>query len=162
MDDEEIRKAVREGYGARARGEGGCCESNVSSCCDGGGVDPAMLTSVMVGYGPEELETLPKGANMGLGCGNPVSLADLEEGQTVLDLGSGPGIDCFLAAERVGPTGHVIGVDMTPDMLKLARANAAEGGYENVEFREGVIEEMPVEDGTVDVIISNCVINLSP
>ena len=162
MDDEEIRKAVREGYGARARGEGGCCEPNVSSCCDGGGVDPAMLTSVMVGYGPEELETLPKGANMGLGCGNPVSLADLEEGQTVLDLGSGPGIDCFLAAERVGPTGHVIGVDMTPDMLKLARANAAEGGYENVEFREGVIEEMPVEDGTVDVIISNCVINLSP
>ncbi len=162
MDDEEIRKAVREGYGARARGEGGCCESNVSSCCDGGGVDPAMLTSVMVGYEPQELETLPKGANMGLGCGNPVSLADMEEGQTVLDLGSGAGIDCFLAAERVGSTGHVIGVDMTPDMLKLARANATEGGYENVEFREGVIEQMPVEDGTVDVIISNCVINLSP
>jgi ubiquinone/menaquinone biosynthesis C-methylase UbiE len=163
MDDEEIRKAVREGYGARARGEGGCCEPTVSSCCGGGGgVDPATLTSVMVGYEPEELETLPRGANLGLGCGNPVSLADLEEGHTVLDLGSGPGIDCFLAADRVGPKGHVIGVDMTPDMLKLARQNAADGGYENVEFREGVIEDMPVDDGTVDVIISNCVINLSP
>jgi ubiquinone/menaquinone biosynthesis C-methylase UbiE len=162
MDDEEIRKAVREGYGARARGEGGCCEPNVSSCCGGGGVDPATMTSVMVGYGPDELETLPKGANLGLGCGNPVAIADLEEGETVLDLGSGPGIDCFLASEKVGPTGHVIGVDMTPDMLKLARSNAADGGYENVEFREGMIEKIPVEDGTVDVIISNCVINLSP
>ncbi|UCC92837.1 MAG: arsenite methyltransferase [Thermoplasmata archaeon] len=162
MDDEDIRKAVKEGYGARARGEGGCCEPQESSCCGGGTVDPVALQSIMVGYEPEDLEILPKGANLGLGCGNPVALADLEEGETVLDLGSGPGIDCFLAARRVGPTGHVIGVDMTPDMLKLARENAADGGFENVEFREGTIEEMPVEDGTVDVIISNCVINLSP
>ena len=162
MDEDDIRKAVRLGYGQRARGEGGCCEPTASSCCGGGSVDPAMLQSIMVGYEPEDLEILPKGANLGLGCGNPVALADLEEGETVLDLGSGPGIDCFLAARRVGPTGHVIGVDMTPDMLKLARSNAEEAGFDNVEFREGLIEEMPVADGEVDVIISNCVINLSP
>ncbi len=163
MSDEEIRKAVREGYGQRARGEGGCCEPGaVSSCCGGAEVDPDKAASMMVGYKAEELENLPKGANLGLGCGNPVSIASLEEGMTVLDLGSGPGMDCFLAAERVGPTGHVIGVDMTLDMLALAWKNAAEGGYNNVEFRKGEIENMPVDDDTVDVIISNCVINLSP
>jgi SAM-dependent methyltransferase len=160
MDDEEIRRAVKDGYGKRARGEGGCCEPQASSCC--GGVDPETVQSLMVGYEPEDLEVLPRGANLGLGCGNPVALADLEEGETVLDLGSGAGIDCFLAARRVGPGGRVIGVDMTPDMLDLARNNAAEGGFDNVEFREGTIEEMPVKDGEVDVIISNCVINLSP
>ena len=162
MSDEEIRKAVREGYGQRARGEGGCCEKTVSSCCGGAEVDPDKAASMMVGYKAEELENLPKGANLGLGCGNPVAIASLEEGMTVLDLGSGPGMDCFLAANQVGPTGQVIGVDMTPDMLALAWKNATEGGYENVDFRKGVIEEMPVDDDTVDVVISNCVINLSP
>ena len=162
MDDDQIREAVKEGYGRRARGEGGCCEPTVSSCCGGGQVDPATLMSIMVGYEPEDLECLPKGANLGLGCGNPVALAGLNEGEAVLDLGSGAGIDCFLAARRVGPSGRVIGVDMTPDMLDLARKNAQEGGFDNVEFRKGLIEEMPVADGEVDVVISNCVINLSP
>ncbi len=162
MSDKEIKKAVREGYGQRARGEGSCCEQTVSSCCGGAEVDPEKAMSTMVGYKAEELESLPKGANLGLGCGNPVAIAGLEEGMTVLDLGSGPGMDCFLAANQVGPTGHIIGVDMTLDMLALAWKNAAEGGYENVEFRKGEIEDMPVDDDTVDVIISNCVINLSP
>jgi SAM-dependent methyltransferase len=162
MDDEQIKKAVREGYGQRARGEGGCCEPKFESSCCGSTISPETAVSIMVGYTPEDLKVLPEGANLGLGCGNPVAIAELEEGMTVLDLGSGPGIDCFLAANRVGPTGRVIGVDMTPDMLELARKNAEEGGFDNVEFRKGEIEKMPVDDGTVDVIISNCVINLSP
>lgn len=162
MDDKDIKEAVKAGYGLVAqRKKVSCCEPQ-SSCCGGGGEDEAKAVSIMVGYGPEELATLPEGVVLGLGCGNPVALASLEEGMTVLDLGSGAGIDCFLAASKVGPTGHVIGVDMTRDMLDLARFNAEEGGFSNVEFREGEIEDMPVEDGTVDVIISNCVINLSP
>jgi len=115
-----------------------------------------------VGYGEEELAAVPRGADLGLGCGNPVALASLAEGETVLDLGSGGGLDCFLAAERVGESGRVIGVDMTPEMLRLARRNAAEGGYRNVEFRLGEIENLPVRDGEADAVISNCVINLSP
>jgi SAM-dependent methyltransferase len=160
MEDKDIKEAVKAGYGfAAQRKASSCCEPQ-TSCCGGGDDDKAV--SIMVGYGPEELAKLPEGAIMGLGCGNPVALASLEEGMTVLDLGSGAGIDCFLAASRVGPTGRVIGVDMTRDMLDLARRNAEEGGFDNVEFREGEIEDMPVEDGSVDVVISNCVINLSP
>jgi ubiquinone/menaquinone biosynthesis C-methylase UbiE len=115
-----------------------------------------------IGYSEEELSSVPKGANLGLGCGNPVALASLKKGQTVLDLGSGGGFDCFLAANRVGKNGKVIGVDMTPEMLDKARENARKAKYENVEFRLGEIENLPVADGTVDVVISNCVINLSP
>jgi ubiquinone/menaquinone biosynthesis C-methylase UbiE len=114
------------------------------------------------GYSPEELRIAPEGANMGLGCGNPQAIASLQFGETVVDLGSGGGFDCFLAARKVGETGRVIGVDMTPEMVAKARENARKGDYPNVEFRLGEIEHLPVEDGSADVIISNCVINLSP
>jgi SAM-dependent methyltransferase len=117
--------------------------------------------SKMVGYSDKDIESVPEGANLGLGCGNPIALASLKEGETVLDLGSGAGFDCFLAAKLVGKKGKVIGVDMTPEMLKLARENASKGGYKNVEFREGVIEALPVDNDSVDAVISNCVINLS-
>jgi ubiquinone/menaquinone biosynthesis C-methylase UbiE len=115
----------------------------------------------MVGYSPEELAAVPEDANLGLGCGNPTALAGLKPGETVLDLGSGAGIDCFLAAKKVGPSGRVIGVDMTAEMIDRARENARKNGIANVEFRLGEIENLPVADGTVDVILSNCVINLS-
>ena len=115
-----------------------------------------------IGYSEEEMSSVPDGANLGLGCGNPVALASLKEGEVVLDLGSGAGFDCFLASARVGAKGRVIGVDMTPEMLEKARENAAKGGYKNVEFRLGEIENLPVADNQVDLIISNCVINLSP
>jgi arsenite methyltransferase len=115
----------------------------------------------MIGYSPEELKSIPEDANLGLGCGNPAALAGLKKGETVLDLGSGAGIDCFLAAARVGPSGRVIGVDMTPEMIDRARANARKNGYKNVEFRLGEIENLPAADNSIDVIISNCVINLS-
>ena len=116
----------------------------------------------LIGYTEGELATIPEDANLGLGCGNPVAIASLKEGETVLDLGSGAGIDCFLAAERVGPKGKVYGVDMTPEMLRRARGAAKEGGYRNVVFKKGEIEDLPLPDASVDVIISNCVINLSP
>ncbi len=116
----------------------------------------------MIGYSEEEILAVPDGANLGLGCGNPTALASLKEGERVLDLGSGAGFDCFLAAKKVGAKGKVIGVDMTPEMLDKARANAKKGNYSNVEFRLGEIENLPVADNSVDVIISNCVINLSP
>jgi SAM-dependent methyltransferase len=147
----DVRTAVRERYGSIAAGE-------TSGCCDPGCCDP----SARLGYGADDLEALPEGANLGLGCGNPVAIASLAPGETVLDLGSGGGIDCFLAAERVGSEGRVIGVDMTPEMLTKARANAASGGFANVDFRLGEIEHLPVADASVDVILSNCVINLSP
>jgi SAM-dependent methyltransferase len=115
-----------------------------------------------IGYSKEDIAEAPEGANLGLGCGNPVALASLQPGETVLDLGSGPGFDCFLAARRIGETGHVIGVDMTPEMVARARENERKGGYPNVEFRLGEIEHLPVADNSVDVILSNCVINLSP
>lgn len=154
---EEVRQAVRERY-ARAATEGeSCCGP---SCC--GGTDTADAAAQAIGYSAEALKELPADANLGLGCGNPTAIASLKEGQTVVDLGSGAGIDCFLASKEVGPTGKVIGVDMTPEMIARARANAAKGGYANVEFRLGEIEALPVADGTVDVIISNCVLNLSP
>jgi len=118
--------------------------------------------SKAVGYTDEELAAVPEGANLGLGCGNPVALASLTEGETVLDLGSGAGFDCFLAADRVGEKGRVIGVDMTQEMVEKARENAAKGNYGNVEFRLGEIENLPVADNSVDIVISNCVINLAP
>ncbi len=154
---EEIRRAVRERY-ARVVTEGaGCCGP---SCC--GGSDGATVTAQAIGYDEGSLEDLPSEANLGLGCGNPTAIASLRPGQTVLDLGSGAGIDCFLAAKKVGPAGKVIGVDMTPEMVWRARANAVKGAYGNVEFRLGEIEALPVADATVDVILSNCVLNLSP
>jgi arsenite methyltransferase len=128
-----------------------------SSCCS-----PADTAAMAVGYSAEELQAIPEDARMGLGCGNPTALASLKEGEVVLDLGAGGGIDCFLAAIAVGRTGKAIGVDMTPEMLHCARDNARKGGYDNVEFRLGEIENLPVADNTIDVVISNCVINLSP
>jgi arsenite methyltransferase len=160
MEDEAIRKQVREGYGAIAKTESSCCAPAKSSCCSGPSL--AEQVSRSIGYSDEELESVPDGANLGLGCGNPVALASLSEGDVVLDLGSGAGFDCFLAANKVGASGRVIGVDMTAEMLERARENAARGGYENVEFRLGEIEHLPVADNSIDVIISNCVINLSP
>jgi len=157
-EDKEIRRAVRDRYARAATAERECgCGP---SCC--GGEDSAASVSQTVGYSLAELVVVPEGANLGLGCGNPTAIASLEEGQTVLDLGSGAGLDCFLAARQVGPAGKVIGVDMTPQMVEKARDNATAGGYGNVEFRLGEIEALPVADATVDVIISNCVLNLSP
>lgn len=158
MEKGKIKKAVRDGYAAIARQEGSCCSSGNSCCGDPGSKD---RTAAVMGYTDEELASLPKGANLGLGCGNPVALASLQEGDTVLDLGSGAGVDCFLAARKVGRTGRVIGVDMTPEMLEKARGNAEKSGYKNVEFRLGEIENLPVADASVDIVISNCVINLS-
>ncbi len=152
MATTDIRDAVKERYGRIA-------ERKSASCC-GPKVEDTISTAV--GYGQDDLAAVPDGANLGLGCGNPVALASLREGDTVLDLGSGAGFDCFLAAKRVGESGRVIGVDMTPSMLAKARANAERGGYKNVEFREGHIESLPVDANSVDVVISNCVINLSP
>jgi len=159
MDKEETRKVVREGYAKIARQDSSCC-APAKSCC--GGADLAQDIGKRIGYTEEEMNAVPDGANLGLGCGNPVALASLKEGETVLDLGSGAGFDCFLAANQVGKTGKVIGVDMTPEMLDRARENARKGNYDNVEFRLGEIENLPVGDNQVDVIISNCVINLSP
>ncbi len=150
-----IRQSVRQSYAeiARRPQQGGGCDSNCG-CKDSG--------STEFGYSSAQLLSLPEGADLGLGCGNPQAIASLTPGETVLDLGSGAGIDCFLAARSVGPEGHVIGVDMTPDMISKARANCEQGGYRQVEFRLGEIEHLPVADGSVDVILSNCVINLSP
>jgi len=159
MKEEEIRKVVRKGYARIASASGSCC-TPAASCC--GGANTARDMSKRIGYTDDELETVPEGANLGLGCGNPVALASLRGGETVLDLGSGAGFDCFLAANRVGRTGKVIGVDMTPEMIEKARENAKKGNYANVEFRLGEIEHIPAADGSVDVVISNCVINLSP
>jgi SAM-dependent methyltransferase len=149
VKEEKVRKMVREGYGKIAKTEQcGCgCGSGISQ---------------QIGYSNSELESVPEGADLGLGCGNPVALASLREGETVIDLGSGAGLDCFLAAKKVGASGKVIGVDMTSEMLDKARANCRKSNYKNVEFRLGEIENLPVADGTADVIISNCVINLSP
>jgi len=172
FDSETIKAAVRRRYGSIAEGEtlqttgeeapvSACCEpapKPATSCCCGSSDEQART----LGYSESDLAAVPEGANLGLGCGNPVALASLKTGQTVLDLGSGAGLDAFLAARAVGPTGRVIGVDMTPEMVAKARANAAKGGYTQVEFRFGEIEALPVADATIDVIISNCVINLCP
>lgn len=159
MKEEEIRKTVRDRY-ARVAKRGSSCCTPISSCC--GSTDRAQDISRKMGYTEKELGTVPEGANLGLGCGNPVALASLKEGDTVLDLGSGAGFDCFLAANKVQKNGKVIGVDMTPEMIEKARENARKGNYSNVEFRLGEIENLPVADNSVDVIISNCVINLAP
>ena len=155
---EEIKKNVRDGYAKAVTQKTSCCSTN--SCCSS--TDQAKNISKKVGYSDTEIDAVPEGANLGFGCGNPVAIASLKEGEIVLDLGSGAGFDAFLASPRVGPSGRVIGVDMTPEMLQRARANAKKGNYANVEFRLGEIEKLPVEDSSIDVIISNCVINLSP
>jgi SAM-dependent methyltransferase len=161
MKDNEIRQIVRERYGKIAGTGGSCCGSG-GSCCGGGGqADAAESIGQAVGYSPQEMASVPDGANLGLGCGNPLALAALAGGETVLDLGSGAGFDSFLAARKVGERGRVIGVDMTAEMLEKARENARRGGYTNVEFRLGEIENLPVADASVDLVISNCVINLS-
>ncbi len=157
--EKDVKRAVREGYAEIAKQGGSCCGCG-PSCC--GSVSPAVQVSKQIGYSDEDLKAVPEGANLGLGCGNPVALASLKEGETVLDLGSGAGFDCFLAAQKVGRNGKVIGVDMTPEMIGRARENARKGGYANVEFRLGEIENLPVSDSSIDIIISNCVINLSP
>ena len=164
MKDTEIRQSVREGYGKIAKEAGSSCcgnKSNTKSCCNTNTSAQAREASKSVGYSDEEMDSVPDGANLGLGCGNPLALASLKEGETVLDLGSGAGFDCFLAANKVGKGGKVIGVDMTPEMLEKARENARKNNYTNVEFRMGEIENLPVADNLVDVITSNCVINLS-
>ncbi len=182
MKDDEIRKAVRERYAQKATGEksprsasitnirepqettkvASCCAApqqtaSAATCCS-----PQQTVSKAVGYTDEQLGAIPDGADLGLGCGNPTALVSLKEGEVVLDLGSGGGIDCFLAASKVGKNGRVIGVDMTPEMIEQARENARKDGYTNVDFRLGEIEYLPVADNSVDIVISNCVINLSP
>lgn len=153
--DDRLRAVVRDHYGKVADGdpEAGCAPG----CC---GASPD--NSLQLGYSADDLSAVPEGANLGLGCGNPHQIASLRPGQVVVDLGSGAGFDCFLASKQVGPTGRVIGIDMTPSMLSKARDNAASHGVTNVEFRLGEIEHLPIGNGSVDVILSNCVINLSP
>jgi len=157
MGKEEIRKFVRDRYAGIASQDGSCCCP--AACCGSPGT--ASDASRKVGYSEREILSAPEGANLGLGCGNPTALASLNEGETVLDLGSGAGFDCFIAAREVGPKGRVIGVDMTPEMIEKAKGNAKKGGFGNVEFRLGEIEHLPAADASVDVILSNCVINLS-
>jgi len=154
MKENEVKDYVKRRYGEIAQSQLSCC----SSCCAPSTKDIAL----QIGYASEALDNVPEASNMGLGCGNPVALASLKEGETVLDLGSGGGIDVFLAARKVGAKGKVIGVDMTEEMIRRAKTTASENGYENVEFRMGEIENLPVEDSSVDIVISNCVINLSP
>ncbi len=156
---DEIRTAVRERYGAVARIQGSDCGCSPGCCSASTNADQK---SVAMGYTSEDVASVPDGANLGLGCGNPQAIASLKPGETVLDLGSGGGFDCFLAAKAVGATGKVVGVDMTAEMITLARENAQKAGFTNVDFRLGEIEHLPVADSSVDVIISNCVINLSP
>jgi SAM-dependent methyltransferase len=160
--NDAIRSQVRDSYAqvVRAHDNGQSC-GEASSCC-GVSADIKSLDSTRLGYSEEDIGNAPRDADLGLGCGNPHAIASLEKGETVLDLGSGAGFDCFLAANQVGDSGHVIGIDMTPDMLTKARGNAQQAGYTNVEFRLGEIENLPVADNLVDVITSNCVINLSP
>ena len=168
-----IHESVRDRYRGAARRALGATETHEEDCCGGSSSQPGPAEapgsccgggsqSTAFGYSIEELRMLPEGADLALGCGNPTALAGLREGERVLDLGSGGGIDCLLAAARVGDTGSVIGVDMTPEMIALARTNAERAGATNVEFRLGEIEHLPLADGTVDVIVSNCVVNLSP
>jgi ubiquinone/menaquinone biosynthesis C-methylase UbiE len=182
LEDDKLRQIVRERYAKVAVGRpesSSCCgptaftENPALSSCSSNGCSPLMLPadkvgdfmekySAKLGYTEEDLKTVPGGANLGLGCGNPTAHASIQEGETVLDLGAGGGLDCFIAADKVGKTGKVIGVDMTPQMIDRARKNARKGNYENIEFRLGEIENLPVANDSVDLIMSNCVINLSP
>jgi len=155
MKEKEVKEYVKKRYGEIAQTRESCCPS---SCCTPSAEDIALR----IGYSEKDLRDTPEASSMGLGCGNPVALASLKEGETVLDLGSGGGIDVFLAAKKVGTIGKVIGVDMTEEMVNRAKATSVKHGYKNVEFRLGEIENLPIEDGSVDVVISNCVINLSP
>ena len=157
MKESKVKDYVKKSYGEIAKNAGSCG----SSCGCGCGPSSTDL-SLQIGYSKNELDDIPEASNMGLGCGNPTALASLKEGETVLDLGSGGGIDAFLAAKKIGETGNVIGVDMTKEMVQKAKINAQKYDYKNVEFRLGEIENLPVDDNSVDVIISNCVINLSP
>ena len=159
MDKEKIRGHIRKRYAKVAKREtASCCTT--SSCCNSAETDLSAVTQKL-GYSEQDFYDAPYESNMGLGCGNPVAIASLKEGETVLDLGSGGGFDCFIARKKVGEVGRVIGVDMTSDMINLARKNADKSGYNNVEFRLGEIEYLPVADNSVDAIISNCVVNLS-
>ena len=153
--NDDIRQSVRDTYAQVANDQNSCCSPS-GSCCSIG------TDSQHLGYSTEDMNSVPEGADMGLGCGNPQAIASIQPGETVVDLGSGGGFDCFLASKATGPSGRVIGIDMTPDMLSKARRNAESGGYSNTEFRLGEIEHLPIADNSVDVIISNCVINLSP
>jgi SAM-dependent methyltransferase len=157
VKENQVRDLVKERYGRFAEQASSCC--GPSTCCGPSGAD---LTALQLGYSREDLQKAPEGSNLGLGCGNPIAAARLQPGEVVLDLGSGAGFDAFLAAAEVGPEGRVIGVDMTPAMLERARANARKAGVSNVEFRQGYIESLPLGDASVDVLLSNCVINLSP
>lgn len=150
MKEEKIKKVVREGYAKIAK-QNSCCGNN--SC--------SLDISKKIGYREKEIKSVPEGSNLGLGCGNPVAMASLRKGEVILDLGSGAGFDCFLAANKVGANGKVIGVDMTPEMIEKARENARKDNYKNVEFRLGEIENLPVADNSIDIVMSNCVINLS-
>ncbi len=162
IKNDEIRKAVRRKYGKAASSGGAGCGCSSSSCCSTPKEATASHISLALGYSSHDVNAVPEGSNMGLGCGNPQAIAFLQPGETVFDLGSGGGFDCFLAARSVGETGRVIGVDMTPEMITKARLNAHKAGIRNVDFRLGEMENLPVADGIIDVIISNCVINLSP
>jgi len=160
--NDEIRSAVRENYGKVAASGSAGCGCSPLFCCGTPGAVRTTDISIGLGYSSEDVAAVPEGANMGLGCGNPQAIASLQPGETVLDLGSGGGFDCFLAVRAVGDKGYVIGVDMTPEMITTSRRNAEKAGFRNVDFRLGELENLPVADGIVEVIISNCVINLSP
>ncbi|OOZ43022.1 arsenite methyltransferase [Solemya elarraichensis gill symbiont] len=161
--DDAHKQTVRSVYGSVARADdaGGCCGIESSCCGVSDDISINTLISTRLGYSQSERDLVPEGADMGLGCGNPKAIAALQPGEVVIDLGAGGGFDCFLAANEVGEEGRVIGVDMTPDMLSKARNNALKGKYTNVEFRLGEIEYLPIADASADVIISNCVVNLS-
>ena len=160
MKEQDIKKAVRENYAKVAVNSSCCCSGQATSCCGQPGMEKEIGSKI--GYSDKDMEKVPEGSNLGLGCGNPIALASIKKGEVVLDLGSGAGFDCFLAADKVGTEGKVIGVDMTPEMIEKARGNAKKSGYKNIEFRLGEIENLPVENGSIDLIISNCVVNLSP
>ncbi|KHL96773.1 arsenite S-adenosylmethyltransferase [Paenibacillus sp. IHB B 3415] len=164
LTNDQIRQNVRGRYQKiavkKVEAASSCCAPAESSCCDSPSDFDAI--SAKLGYSSEDLSAAPEGANLGLGCGNPQAIAELQAGEHVLDLGSGGGFDCFLASRQVGEQGHVIGVDMTPEMISRARDNAIKGKFNNAEFRLGEIEHLPVADNSINVIISNCVINLSP
>lgn len=166
MDKDRVHDIVKAGYGTVAREATGCCgpqPSRSTSCCGSAEPDAHASTAARIGYSEDDITGVAAEANLGLGCGNPTALASLQPGETVVDLGSGAGFDALLSAQRLGPEGRFIGVDMTPEMLERARVNAVKAGYaRTVEFREGLIENLPVASESVDVVISNCVINLSP
>lgn len=159
---DQTRNIIREKYSKTATSSKSSCGCSSTFCCDDINGNDSKVISLELGYSNSDVNNVPEGANMGLGCGNPKAIASLKTGEIVVDLGAGGGFDCFLAAKEVGGTGKVIGVDMTPDMVSKARENAEKGGYKNVEFRLGEIEYLPIANDTADVIISNCVINLSP